>query len=96
MSTFGQDLIQSAREALAIAKGEADPSRAFVPPLVDVAAIRKKMGLSQDSFARRYGFSPSAVRDWEQRRRTPDPAARTLLIVIDREPQAVDRALRVG
>ena len=96
MSTFGRDLIQSAREALAIAKGEAEPPRAFVPPPVDVAAIRKRLGLSQDRFARRYGFSPSAVRDWEQRRRTPEPAARTLLIVIDREPQAVDRALRVG
>ncbi len=96
MSTFGQDMIQSTREALAIAKGEAEPPRAFVPPPVDVAAIRNKTGLSQERFARRYGFSPSAVRDWEQRRRTPDPAARTLLIVIDREPQAVDRALRVG
>ena len=95
MSTFGQDLIQSAREALAIAKDEAEPSRAFVPPPVDVAAIRKKTGLSQERFARRYGFSSAAVRDWEQRRRTPEPAARTLLIVIDREPQAVDRALRV-
>ena len=96
MSTFGQDLIESAREALAIGMGEAEPSRVFVPPPVDVAAIRKKTGLSQERFARRYGFSPSAVRDWEQRRRIPEPAARTLLIVIDREPQAVDRALRVG
>lgn len=67
-----------------------------MPPPVDVAAIRKETGLSQERFARRYGFSSSAVRDWEQRRRIPDPAARTLLIVIDREPQAVDRALRVG
>jgi putative transcriptional regulator len=33
------------------------------------------------------------MRDWEQRRRSPDPAARTLLQVIDREPEAVDRAL---
>ena len=93
MSKFGQDLIQSANEALVIAKGEAEPSRIFLPPKVDVAAIRKRTGLSQDKFARRYGFSPSAVRDWEQRRRNPEPAARTLLLVIDREPLAVERAL---
>lgn len=93
MSKFGQDLIQSAQEALVIAKREAEPSRIFLPPKVDVAAIRKRTGLSQDKFARRYGFSPSAVRDWEQRRRNPEPAARTLLLVIDREPLAVERAL---
>ena len=96
MSTFGEDLLQSAHEALAIARGEAEPARASVPPPVDVATIRRKTGLSHAKFARRYGFSPAAVRDWEQRRRTPDPAARMLLIVIDREPQAVDRALRAG
>lgn len=93
MSTFGEDLMRSAHEALAIAKGEAEPSRTFVPPPVDVGAIRRRTGLSQDGFARRYGFSRGAVRDWEQHRRNPDPAARTLLIVLDRDPQAVDRAL---
>ena len=96
MTTFGQDLIASAREALAIAQGEAEPARAFVPPDVDVAAIRKRSGLSQARFAQRFGFSAAAVRDWEQQRRRPDAAARTLLIVIDREPQAVERALRVA
>lgn len=95
MSTFGEDLLRSAHEALTIAKGEAEPGRAFVPPSVDVAAIRKRIGLSQDGFARRYGFSPGAVRDWEQHRRVPEAAARTLLTVLDRDPQAVDRALRL-
>lgn len=94
MSNFGEELLQSAREALAIAKGEAEPTRAFVPPPVDVEAIRKRTGLTQIGFAKRYGFSPGAVRDWEQHRRVPEAAARTLLLVLDREPQAVDRALR--
>lgn len=93
MSAFGKDLVQSAREALAIAKGEAAPARVFTPPPVDVVAIRKRTGLSQDRFARRFGFSAAAVRDWEQNRRTPDAAARTLLTVIEREPEAVERAL---
>lgn len=96
MTTFGQDLIASAKEARAIARGEAEPARAFTPPEVDVARIRKRSGLSQDRFAKRFGFSAGAVRDWEQGRRRPDPAARTLLLVIDREPEAVDRALRAA
>lgn len=93
MSKFGQELIQSAREALAIARGEATPARVFTPPAIDVAAVRKKTGLSQVKFAQRYGFSAAAVRDWEQHRRSPEMAARTLLLVIEQEPAAVERAL---
>lgn len=93
MSTFGRELIESANEALAIAKGEASPARAFVPADIDVKAIRKRLGLSQAAFAARFGFSPGAVRDWEQARKRPDPSTRVLLKVIDREPEAVERAL---
>ena len=93
MSKLGKRLLQSAKEARTIARGEAEAARAFVPATVDVAAIRKKTGLSQDRFAQQFGLSLAAIRDWEQMRRTPDPAARTLLIVIDREPEAVRRAL---
>jgi putative transcriptional regulator len=93
MTKFGQDLIRSANEAIAIAKGEAAPARAFSPAPIDVAAIRKRLGLSQQKFASRFGLSPSLVRDWEQKRRNPDQAARTLLTVIARDPDAVARAL---
>ncbi|WP_296581679.1 helix-turn-helix domain-containing protein [Xanthobacter sp.] len=93
MSTFGRDLIESANEALAIAKGEAEPARAFVPADIDVKAIRRHLGLSQAAFAARFGFSPGAVRDWEQARKRPDPSTRVLLKVIEREPDAVARAL---
>ena len=72
-------------------------SRVWAPPTsVDVKAIRGRTGLSQVSFARRYGFSPDAVRDWEQGRRRPEQAARTLLMVIDKEPEAVERVLAVA
>ena len=81
--------------AIGIARGEADPStyRVHVPERVDVRAIRRGLGLSQESFAQRFGFTPSAVRDWEQGRRQPERAARVLLMVIAREPEAVSRAL---
>lgn len=60
---------------------------------LDVAAIRKAERLTQEAFAKRYGFAFSTVRDWEQGRRKPDRAARVLLTVIAREPEAVRRAL---
>jgi putative transcriptional regulator len=93
MTKFGKDLIQSANEALAIARGEAVPARAFPAAPIDVAAIRKGLGLSQQKFAARFGLSPALVRDWEQKRRNPDQAARTLLTVIARNPEAVEKAL---
>jgi len=63
MSRFGQALIESAREALQVAEGEAEPARAFFPATPDVTAIRKRLGLSQDRFARKFGLSPATVRD---------------------------------
>lgn len=96
MTKLGERLLKSAKEARAIARGEAEPARSFTLPAIDVAAIRARTGLSQARFAQRFGLSPSAIRDWEQQRRTPDPAARTLLMVIDKEPDAVVRALADG
>ncbi len=82
-------------DAIAIARGEADPAtyRMHVPAEVDVRAVRQRTGLSQGAFASRFGFSKSAVQDWEQKRRRPERAARVLLTVIDKEPEAVARAL---
>lgn len=82
-------------DALAIAEGAADPAtyRVHVPEEVDVRAIRCAQGLTQAAFALRYGFSPPAVRDWEQGRRRPEASARILLKVIEKRPEAVLEAL---
>jgi len=93
MTKFGRELIESAHEALAIAKGEAEPGRVFAPPTPDVAAIRKRLGLSQSQFAARFRIPVGAIRDWEQHRRLPDAAARNLLRVIEYAPETVERAL---
>jgi len=84
--------------ALAIARGEAEPAtyRIHVPDDVDVKAVRTRLGLSQAKFAARFGFSHAAVRDWEQKRRRPEASARILIKVIDREPEAVLRALETA
>jgi putative transcriptional regulator len=93
MSKARQSVLRGARQALAYAKGERDGFVAHVPKHVDVAAIRKRLGLSQAAFAARFGFKLDAVQNWEQGRRRPEGAARALLRVIDREPKAVQRAL---
>jgi putative transcriptional regulator len=88
------ELVASVREMGAIMAGEVAPARAWHPPAhLDVRALRTRLGLSQPAFASRFGFSVGAVRDWEQGRRQPDPAARTLLVVIEHDPEAVTQAL---
>ena len=82
-------------EAVTISRGKAQPGtyRVHVPAELNVRAIRDKLGLSQEAFAARFGFPVGTVRDWEQGRRGPETSARVLLTVIDREPEAVQRAL---
>lgn len=58
-------------------------------PIVDVRKLRSGLGMSQSQFAARFCLSVGALRDWEQRRRWPDRAARVLLLLIERSPDAV-------
>jgi putative transcriptional regulator len=62
----------------------------------EVKAIRHRRGLSQPAFAARYGLNLRTLQDWEQGRAQPDGPARAYLLVIDREPRAVERALAAG
>ena len=90
MSTFGEDLIQSLNEALAHAKGEGP---AIVHAPVTPREVRKQAKLTQAQMAALMGMSVSGYRKWEQgARRVSGPAA-TLLRIIEREPNAVRRAL---
>jgi len=57
--------------------------------LPDVAAIREKTGLSQARFAILLGVSVRTLQDWEQGRRAPSGAARTLLLVANRNPKVL-------
>lgn len=55
--------------------------------------IRLRLGLGQEDFARRFRIPVGTLRDWEQHRAEPDQAAKAYLMVIEREPEAVERAL---
>ena len=82
-------------EVLAHVRGEVDlPCRIVDDPAAEhILAIRKRMKLSRQKFADRFGLDARAVQEWEQGRRVPDRAARVLLTVIDRDPEAVVRVL---
>ena len=98
MSSLGKRLVQTAKEARSIARGTADPAtyEVFVPTQIDVKAIRSRRGLTQEEFCLRYGLSVASLRDWEQGRFAPDQTARSYLTIIDRAPEAVEKALALG
>jgi putative transcriptional regulator len=91
--TAGQRMIASAMEALAFVEGEDNGSVVHIPDEIAAARIRKKINLSQSQFAHYFGVSVRTVQEWEQGRAVPSGAARAFLTVIDREPEAVRRAL---
>lgn len=82
-------------EVRAIRRGETRPRVhvVYVPPAVDVTAVRAKTGLGQLEFSAKFGFSLAAVRKWEQGTREPDPAARTLLHMIALHPKTVSKLI---
>lgn len=59
-----------------------------------VRAVRERLGLSQEEFAARFGFSVKTLRNYEEGRRAPRGPVQVLLRVIASEPDAVIRALR--
>ena len=90
MGTFGDDPIQTMTEALAHAKGEG-PAVVHAP--IVPQEVREQARLTQAQMAPLMGMSLSGYRKWEQgQRRVSGPAA-TLLRMIEKEPDAVRRAL---
>ena len=59
---------------------------------LDVASLRKRLGMSQKQFSETYGFPKSTLQKWEQGTRSPTGGARVLLRVLDWEPMAVRKA----
>ena len=79
---IGQEILEGLRE---LKRGE----HGLIVNVPDVAAVRKKTGLSQSKFAKLLGVSVRTLQDWEQGRRTPSGAARTLLTITDKDPKVL-------
>lgn len=89
-------IVDGLKEAISYAKGSREGvrlNRYNIPDNIDVKKLREGLGMSQPEFALRFGFSIGTLRQWEQGRRYPDGAARVLLTVIERSPNAVKKAL---
>ena len=79
---IGQEILEGIRQ---IKRGE--HGRIInVPP---ISSIREKTGLSQSRFAELLGVSVRTLQEWEQGRRMPSGAARTLLLIAEMNPRAL-------
>jgi putative transcriptional regulator len=93
MSKAFKEIYEGLEDAVSHAKGKKSGVMEHVPEPLDVKAIRKKLGLSQQSFCATFGISIGTLRHWEQGLRTPRGPARVLLKVVKQNPQAVIEAL---
>jgi putative transcriptional regulator len=93
--SFGEALLEGLREAAAWKRGDLSLEVVNIDPMPPerVRAIRRAVSKSARDFEKRFGIPAATLSNWEQGRRTPDPAARAFLRVIEREPEAVLRAL---
>lgn len=79
---IGQEILEGIRE---IKRGD----HGRVVSLPSVTAVRESTGLSQTRFAELLGVSVRTLQEWEQGRRAPSGAARTLLLIAQRNPRAL-------
>lgn len=86
-------LLESVKEAGEIRKGNRKPSRKTIIKEPDVAAIRKKYGMTQNEFSILLGISIGTLRNWEQGRRSPQGPAKVLLRIADKRPKAILESL---
>jgi putative transcriptional regulator len=86
-------IAEGLNEALAIAEGRARPARLHLPEAIDVREIRVSLALSQEEFARTFGFSLNQIRDWEQGRSRPLGGVRSYLSMIATDARGVKKIL---
>jgi putative transcriptional regulator len=98
MSRAADSIRKGLEQAIAYAKNGASKKtyRVHIPAHIDVRAIRRKLGMTQQVFAARFGFSINTLRHWEQGKRQPEGPTRAYLLVIARAPHAVQKALRIA
>lgn len=93
-----EELLESVRQAGAILRGEMAPARITTAAElgvddVEVRSVRERLNLSRPQFAQLLGVPLRTLEGWEQRRRSPDGAARVLLRVVARYPEQVLEAV---
>ncbi|MFZ3222758.1 MAG: helix-turn-helix domain-containing protein [Rugosibacter sp.] len=94
MSKAFESIKQGLAEAIAHARGDKRTGvLVYRPESVDVKELRQRVGMTQEAFAARFGFSVATLRHWERGDRAPGGPALVLLNVIAKDHKAVMRAL---
>jgi putative transcriptional regulator len=86
---IGKEVLKAVRDLKAGRAG-----RRFTAESYPVLRAREKSGLTQTEFARLLGVSVRTLQDWEQGRRAPTGAARSLLMVAEKRPQVLREVLK--
>jgi len=95
---IGAEILTGLEEISAWEKGEIElkTTELKLPTARDVARIREGMGLSQQVFATFMGVSIDTLRHWEKGQREPRSSARALLLVAEKQPNALRKAFHLG
>ena len=90
--TANESIMAGARELLDFVEGRIEAAAVHIPDQVNTKKMRDNLDMTQEKFAKTFGFSLSAVRHWEAGRRSPENAAKVLLRTIAYSPETVIRA----
>ena len=93
MTNAHESIAKGLQEAIDLNNGKDIGAKTHRLESVDVAELRRNLGLTQMEFASKFCISVSTLRHWERGDRTPHGPALALLNVVAKEPKAVMRAL---
>ena len=85
---IGEELLQAVRDIKAGKVG-----RVSILEVSPIAAARQKIGLSQSEFAKMLGVSLRTLQEWEQGRRKPSGAAKSLITIAIKKPEVIKELL---
>lgn len=86
MSAEGAELLQAVKQMKARKKG-----RIYTPEQLLAISARQSSNLTQKEFARLLNVSIDSIQDWEQGRRSPRGAAKTLLRIAQEHPEVLEK-----
>ena len=86
MSAEGAELLKAVKQMKAKKKG-----KVYTPEQLLAIAARQSVNLTQKEFAQLLNVSIDSVQDWEQGRRSPRGAAKTLLRVAKQHPEVLEQ-----
>lgn len=89
-----EELVASLEEARAVHRSERKAARITRMATVDVAAVRRRMGMTQQRFAAMMRVPLGTLRNWEQGRRQPDGPSALLMMIAALYPEVVTQVAR--